>query len=212
MKKGLLIFVIALTAYPQRAVINGKGSQQEQNRQAREQYSRLTANPARDPWQMPAQVVAALGLKPTEVVATVGDGDGYFSRRMAAAAGQIYVVDKNPAVLSTANKEAPAPVVTITGTPLNLTARARGVDTIFVYNTLDQIPDRVAYFQTLSSVLNANGRLVVIDFYKGTPPAGLPPGQRVTEASITQELSSAGFHLLQRFDFLPYQFFVIFQR
>jgi predicted methyltransferase len=204
MRRVVIILVIASAAYPQ--------APPEQDQRARQQYSRLTTNPTRDSWQMPDQVVAALGLKSSEVVATLGDGEGYFARRIAPLAGRVYVIDKNPALLTAANKEAPPTVATIAGTMSNLTSRVLQVDTILVANTLGQTADRVAFFRSLSAVLKPNGRVVVIDFFKGAPPPGLPAQQQITEAAITQDLNSAGFHFVQRLTFLPYQFFVIFQR
>jgi predicted methyltransferase len=204
MRRVLIILAIGSAAYPQ--------TLPDQDQRARQQYSRLTKNPARDSWQMPDQVVAALGLKSSEVVATLGDGEGYFARRIAPLAGRVYVIDRNPALLLAASKEAPPTVATIAGTTSSLTSRVVQVDTILVANTLSQIADRVAFFRSLSAILKPSGRVVVIDFFKGSPPAGLPAQQQITEAAVTQDLNSAGFRFVQRITFLPYQFFVIFQR
>ena len=40
-------------------------------------------DPARDAWQMPDRVIAALNLKPGQIAADIGAGTGYFSVRLA---------------------------------------------------------------------------------------------------------------------------------
>src|SRR5260370_36463777 len=65
--------------------------------------------PERDRWQMPSEVLAALGLKPGEVVADIGAGSGYFTMRFARAVGpegRVYAVDIAARVLEYLKKEA----------------------------------------------------------------------------------------------------------
>src|ERR1039458_8952990 len=44
-------------------------------------------DPARDTWQLPDRVMAALNLKRGQIVADIGAGTGYFSIRLARSAG-----------------------------------------------------------------------------------------------------------------------------
>ena len=44
-------------------------------------------DPARDAWQMPERVIAALGLVTGQTVADIGAGTGYFTARLARATG-----------------------------------------------------------------------------------------------------------------------------
>ena len=48
-----------------------------------QKWARNFDDPARDKWQMPDQVLAALALKPGQSIADVGAGTGYFSIRLA---------------------------------------------------------------------------------------------------------------------------------
>src|SRR5260370_23425666 len=59
-------------------------------------------DPARDAWQLPDRVIAALNLKPGQIVADIGAGTGYFSVRLAKseAAPQVYAVDIEPSMVS----------------------------------------------------------------------------------------------------------------
>jgi len=55
-------------------------------------------DPARDAWQMPDRVIAALNLKRGQAVADIGAGTGYFSVRLAKseAAPKVFAVDIEP--------------------------------------------------------------------------------------------------------------------
>src|SRR6476619_3320030 len=48
-------------------------------------YIAEMTSPARDAWQKPDQVVAALGLKKGETACDIGSGPGYFTLRLARA-------------------------------------------------------------------------------------------------------------------------------
>ena len=59
-------------------------------------------DPARDAWQMPDRVIAALHLKPGQSVADIGSGTGYFSIRLAKSqpAAKVYGADIEPAMVN----------------------------------------------------------------------------------------------------------------
>src|ERR1044072_4957992 len=56
-------------------------------------------DPKRDAYQKPHEVLAALNLKPGEVIADIGAGSGYFTFRLShsvGANGKVYAVDVSP--------------------------------------------------------------------------------------------------------------------
>jgi hypothetical protein len=57
-------------------VASGSGQDHRHQRVSPESYER----PGRDAWQKPQEVVHALKLRPTDVVADIGAGSGYFTR------------------------------------------------------------------------------------------------------------------------------------
>ena len=84
------------------------------------EYAKILEDPSRDAWQKPHEVVMALGLKPTDVVADIGAGTGYFARRFATHAGKVYAVDIDKELLAIAQKSSPANVVTVLAAPDDL--------------------------------------------------------------------------------------------
>jgi hypothetical protein len=57
-----------------------------------EEYAKVLEDPSRDEWQKPHDVVMALDIKPTDTIADIGAGTGYFARRFTHHAGKVYGV------------------------------------------------------------------------------------------------------------------------
>jgi len=177
-----------------------------------EEYVRVLEDPQRDVWQKPHEVVMALGLKPTEAVADIGAGSGYFTRRFAMHAGKVYAVDIDAKLLEAAMKDAPKNVEAVLATPDDPMLPAASVDTIFFCDVLHHIDGRAAYYPKLAKALKPGGRIVAIEFYKKPLPLGPPESMKISEEELVAELKAAGFRKTNSFDFLPYQYFMVFER
>jgi arsenite methyltransferase len=180
---------------------------QEDSRQAREEYSRLLRNPARDPWQLPDNVVAALAVKSNEDIASIEPGDGYFARRFARSARKVYVIDAIAPLLQASQNEAPTNLLPVKANDDDTRLPPNPVDTIFLYNVLPLLANRPFYYLMVLASLKPQGRVVIIDYRKPPPSSSIP----LTEAFITAEMQLAGFKLTNSFSFLPTQFFLVFQ-
>jgi ubiquinone/menaquinone biosynthesis C-methylase UbiE len=154
----------------------------------------------------------ALRLKPAETVADIGAGSGYFTRRFAMHAGKVYAVDIDPKLLEAAMKDAPKNVEAVLATPDDPKLPAASVDTIFFCDVLHHIDGRAAYYPKLAKALKPGGRIVAIEFYKKPLPLGPPESMKISEEELLGEMKAAGFRKTKSFDFLPYQYFVVFER
>lgn len=177
-----------------------------------EEYVRVLEDPQRDARQKPHEVVMALGLKPTEAVADIGAGSGYFTRRFAMHAGKVYAVDIDAKLLEAAMKDAPKNVEAVLATPDDPKLPAASVDTIFFCDVLHHIDGRAAYYPKLAKALKPGGRIVAIEFYKKPLPLGPPESMKISEEELIGEMKAAGFRKTKSFDFLPYQYFMVFER
>lgn len=171
-------------------------------------------DPARDVWQMPDRVIAALGLKPGMSVGDIGAGTGYFSMRLAKAAGvSVYAVDIEPAMIDHLKKRAAAEklmnvtAVLASATSPNLPVP---VDVVLVVDTYHHLPNRSTYFRELRKSLEPGGRVAIIDFRQKAPD-GPPEHFRFTPQQIEGEMRDAGYQLEASHDFLPRQHFLIFR-
>ena len=175
------------------------------------EFARVLDDPSRDAWQNPHEVVMALDLKPGESVADIGAGTGYFARRFASHAGKVFAVDIDRKLLDIAAKDAPSTLITVLASPDDPKLAPASVDTVFICDVLHHIAARPAYYQKLARALKPGGRIVVVDFHKRELAVGPPPSMKLSAEEVESELSAAGFHRIRSFDFLPYQYFLVFQ-
>jgi ubiquinone/menaquinone biosynthesis C-methylase UbiE len=177
-----------------------------------DEYAKVLEDPSRDAWQKPHEVVMALGLKPTDAIADIGAGTGYFARRFANHAGKVYAVDIDRELLAIARKSAPANLETVLAAPDDPRLPERSVDIIFFCDVLHHVDNRAAYYPKLAKALKPSGRIVVIEFYKKDLPIGPPPSMKLSEEEVIAELRNAGFTLAKRLDTLPYQYYLFFDK
>jgi SAM-dependent methyltransferase len=148
------------------AVAMGQVPHQHHPPLSSDEYAKVLEDPSRDAWQKPHAVVMALDLKPTDTVADIGAGSGYFARRFALHAGRVYAVDIDEKLLAMVRSNAPANLETIVAVSDNPHLPQQSIDMIFFCNVLHHIENRPAYYVKLAKVLKPGGRIVVIDFYK----------------------------------------------
>lgn len=181
-----------------------------------ETWAKEFDDPARDAWQKPDQILDALQFAPTARVAEVGAGTGYFSVRIARRVpdGKVFAVDIEPDMLNYLSERAHRerlhvlhPVRASVDNPY----LPEPVDVALIVDTYHHIDDRVAYFSRLKSSLRPGGRLAIVDF-KIDAPERPPPERRIPPDRVTAELEQAGYALVATHEFLPRQYFLVFQK
>ena len=175
-------------------------------------------DPKRDAWQLPEKVVAALKVRPGMCVADLGAGTGYFVRHLSAAVGPtgtVLAVEPEPNLVShlrdRAEKEGTDNVVPILASLDNPRLPTAVVDVILVVDTFHHFDHRRTYLPQLRRFLRPGGRVVIIDWFKRPLPEGPPPDHKLTRDQVVAEMTASGYELSEQPDFLPYQYFLIFQ-
>jgi arsenite methyltransferase len=170
----------------------------------------------RDNWQQPQKVIAALKIQPGAIVADLGSGGGYFTFRLAEAAGptgKVYAVDVDQdmvdLIAKTAKEKAAGNIEPILAKTNDPRLPKTGVDLIFTSNTYHHIDNRVAYFANLRQYLRPGGSVAIIDFDRRAWLEGLLRHYTPSEF-IKREMEQAGYTLRQEYDFLDRQSFLIF--
>ncbi len=181
-------------------------------------YIAELSSPARDAWQKPDQVVAALGLKAGETACDIGSGPGYFTLRLARAvgpSGSVYAIDVEARMLQALRERLErarvrnvAPVLALSDDPL---LPPGACDVVLVVNTYHLFPSRAGYLRRLRQSLKTGGRVVNIDYQRRATPIGPPLDHRVARETFLKEALGAGLRSSGEQSFLPYQYFVVLQ-
>jgi len=176
------------------------------------EYAKVLENPQRDAWQKPHDVIMALKLRDDEVVADIGAGSGYFTRRLANHAKLVYAVDIDKKLLDMVSKGNHPKIKAVLATPDDPKLPEGGVDTVFICDVLHHIENRPAYYAKLAKALKPGGRIVNIDFHKRNLPVGPPESMKLSEEQVIAEFAAAGFKKTESHTFLPHQYFLVFSR
>ncbi|MGH6769602.1 MAG: class I SAM-dependent methyltransferase, partial [Xanthobacteraceae bacterium] len=160
-------------------------------------WSKSFDDPARDKWQMPGRVIAALALPSNAVVADIGAGTGYLAARLARHLkdGIVYAVDIEKAMVDHLAERAKASGLGNLRAVLGTTTAANlpePVDLVVLLNVYHHVEKRPAYFKRLRTSLKPGGRVAIID-YRPEAPRGAPKHMRLAVEKIDEEMQLAGY-------------------
>jgi SAM-dependent methyltransferase len=179
-----------------------------------EHYIEALASPERVAALKPERVIDALSLRDDAAVADLGAGPGVFTIPLAKHLrhGVVYAVDVEPRQLDTLRAKLVAQhidnVVPVLASSSNPHLPPAQIDVVLLVDTYYHLPNRVAYFTALRHALAPDGRLAVLQ-HKIDAPGGSVGSADEPLSQMHEELESAGYALLSKFDFHPYHDFEI---
>lgn len=182
-------------------------------------YVRFLESHSRDRWQKPDDVIAALEVQTGAIVADVGAGGGYFTRRFAdqvGPSGLVYATDVQEAMVRELNKrvidKGYENVEIVQSEARDPMLPLQCCDLIFFAAVYKEIQDRNAYLAHVRDALKPNGRVALIGFPPDGSRMGPPKEVRLSVERVVEEFSESGFTLTQTHDFLPMQYFLVFEK
>ena len=184
------------------------------------EYIQALERPERDAYQKPDEVVAALSLEPGMVVADIGAGSGYFTRRLASQVGtqgKVYAVDVEEKMLHY-NRQILEGLGLADQTMFILASQedpqlpSGQIDLVFVCDAYHHLTNHSAYFTKVREALTARSRVAIIDFYHDERSGQLnfPKDHLVPREQVIQDMKQAGYRLVREHEFLPKQYFLEF--
>jgi ubiquinone/menaquinone biosynthesis C-methylase UbiE len=163
------------------------------------------------------ETIAALKIKPGQIIADIGAGTGLFSLPLAAAVrpgGKVYAVDIDQGLIDHINEKAGETGMTnyvqgVLGgfTDPNLPV---DVDVAFIYDALHHIEDRPGYLKTLALYLKPGGRIAVVDFKPNQGGHRDQPGLQTNQEDVAKWMAAAGLKPLEEINLFADKWFVIY--
>ena len=167
----------------------------------------------------PDEIIKVLSLEKGQKVFDIGVGGGYFSlyfAELVGNGGKVYAIDTNRGLLDflsgNAKERGFENVITILADNEGFPVDCGECDLVFMRNVYHHIPDRENYLRTMKEVLKPGGKVVIID-YKDSGSFSFHSlfGHNVPRQKIISELGNAGYRLVEEYDFLPEQNFLVFK-
>lgn len=195
---------------------------QKPERQPAEVFSHAYADwlerPGRLEKEKPDEVVRLMGLKDGDVVADIGAGTGFYTRRIARAVapkGKVYANDIQPEMLERLEELAAAEgltnIVSVLGTETDPKLPPGQMDWILIVDTYHEFQNPEAMLETIKKALKPNGRIALLEQrLEGDTASHTNIEHRMSVEQVLNEWEPAGFTLVETIETLPSQHFFVF--
>jgi ubiquinone/menaquinone biosynthesis C-methylase UbiE len=174
--------------------------------------------PERIDEEQPDKVVAEMKLKPTDVVADVGAGTGYFTFRFARTVpqGKVYAVDLQAEmiqVLERRQRELKAEnVITLQSTEQDAKLPANAIDVVFMADVYHEFAYPHEMMQSLLKALKPGGRVIQIEYRGEDASVPIKPLHKMTVKQVRKEQEFVGLKFVEVKNFLPQQHFIVLEK
>jgi ubiquinone/menaquinone biosynthesis C-methylase UbiE len=174
--------------------------------------------PERAETETPDQVIKQMRLKPTDVVADIGAGTGYFSFRISPAVsqGKVYAVDIQPEMLALIEQRKKMlrvdNVVTVLGTETDTMLPAQQVDVSLLVDAYHEFSYPREMMESIVRSLRPGGRVVQVEYRSEDPEVPIKRLHKMSVDQARKEMAAAGLVWLETKDFLPQQHFIVYQK
>ena len=175
--------------------------------------------PERDTEEHTEALVEQLKLRPGEIVADIGAGTGYFSRRLArkvGATGKVLAVDIQPEMLILlTNRMAEAGitnVVPVLGNATDPKLPAETVDLALMVDVYHEFDFPSEIMEALCRSVKPGGRVVFVEYRGEDPAVPIKPLHKMTEMQVKREMSVLPLDWVHTIEVLPRQHIIIFRK
>lgn len=179
---------------------------------------RWLERPEREREELPREVIRNLDLKPSDVVADIGAGSGYFTFRIAPAVpeGRVIAVDIQQEMLDFIEgrkREAGiANVETLLGRIDDTKLPEGQVDAALMVDAYHEFSHPWEMMVSVVRGLKPGGRLILIEYRGEDPTVAIKPLHKMTQRQAIAEMKAVGLEHVETRNFLPSQHFMIFRK
>jgi ubiquinone/menaquinone biosynthesis C-methylase UbiE len=173
--------------------------------------------PERESEEHTDELLEQLHLKPGDVVADIGAGTGYLSRRLAKKimpGGKVLAVDIQPEMLSFLTNKMSSLGVTnvfpILGTVSDPHLPARSADLVIMVDVYHEFEFPHEMMSGICRALKPGGRVAFVEFRAEDPGVPIKPLHKMSEAQVRTEMSALPLRWVNTIEVLPRQHLIVF--
>jgi SAM-dependent methyltransferase len=175
--------------------------------------------PEREAEEQTDKLVEQLKVKPGDVVADIGAGSGYFSRRLAlrlSGQGKVLAVDIQPEMLDLLTNKmirlGITNVVPVLGTVSDPKLPPASVDLALLVDVYHEFAFPYEMMAGIGRSLRPSGRVVFVEFRAEDPSVPIKLLHKMTEAQVRKEMSLLPLRWTATSEVLPRQHIIVFEK
>lgn len=172
----------------------------------------------REKEEAPTKLLAALKLQPTDVVADIGAGSGYYSFRIAPKVpqGKVLAVDIQPEMLDLIKKRVKETKLTnvepIQSTESDPKLKPNSVDLILLVDVYHEFEFPYEMTVALVKALKKGGRIVFVEFRMEDEKVPIKLVHKMSEKQVIKEMGPHPLEHVETVGTLPWQHVIFFKK
>lgn len=172
--------------------------------------------PSREREEQPQALIDHLNLKPTDVVADIGAGTGYFSFRIAPLVpqGKVLAVDIQPEMIEILEglkqDNHMTNVEPILGSETDPDLPPNRIDLALFVDAYHEFTYPQEMMRAIVEALKPDGRVVLVEYRGENPFVPIKKLHKMTQKQVKKELASVGLSWQETQEFLPQQHVLVF--
>lgn len=171
-------------------------------------------------WQDTEEIMERLHLKAGDIVADIGAGSGYFTLALASRVGEkglVFAEDIQIEMVNYVSKKVEdldlKNVRVVFGETEDPSLLDNFFNLIFLANTYHELEKPYQLLENIKKDLRYYGKLAIIDWDPAKKsPFGPPIEEKIPEYTIIKEVERVGFELIEKHNFMPYHYFLVFKK
>jgi ubiquinone/menaquinone biosynthesis C-methylase UbiE len=175
--------------------------------------------PERQQEERPDLLIEALGIRPGDVVADIGAGSGYFTRRLSAETGnegKVMAVDIQPEMLAILKRnleqEGIRNVEMILGTEKSPNLPEASVDLVLMVDVYHEFSYPHEMMTAIRNALKPNGKVVWVEYRLEDPQVPIKLLHKMSKKQVRKEATFQGFQWVRSYEELPRQHLLFFKK
>lgn len=175
--------------------------------------------PNRDEEEQSEKLADLLRVRPGDVVADIGAGSGYHTRRLARRVGpegRVLAVDIQPEMLRILTNKLAGEHITnvrpILGTIEDPKLPEASVDLVLMVDVYHEFSHPYEMMRAICRGLKPGGRVAFVEYRAEDPDVPIKPLHKMSEAQVKKEMAAHPLEFVENVSALPWQHVLLFRK